>query len=80
MSDDAGTEAARRAIRDLAIEDQLNLLWTSKIEVLTDHVLEEQPAVGRSIEHLSQREFGLQDRDVVAVTGVAIRPGKGVRQ
>src|SRR6516165_4293963 len=80
LRDDAGAKSARRAICDLAIEDQFNLLRASKIEVLTDYVLEEQAAVGRSIEHLSQGEFGLEDRDIVAVTGVAIGPGEGVRE
>ena len=46
LSDNAGAKAARRAICHLAIEDQLNSLRAPKIEVLTDCVLEEQPAVG----------------------------------
>jgi hypothetical protein len=36
--------------------------------------------VHRPIEHLCQRELGLQDREVVAAAGLAISGGKGVWQ
>ena len=71
---------ARRPAGDPAIEDQLNLLGTAEVEVLADHLLEEQAAVHRPVEHLGQRELGLQDRDVVAVAGLAIRAGERMRQ
>ena len=52
--DDAGAESPRRPARGPAIEDQLHLLGSAEIEVLTDHLLEEQAAVLRLIEHLGQ--------------------------
>jgi hypothetical protein len=80
LRQDAGPEPPRRLAGDLAIEDQLDFLRASEIEVLADHLLEEQPAVQRPIEHLGQGELGLQDRDVIAVTGAAIGPGERMRQ
>ena len=46
VGQDAGAEAAGRAAVDPAAEDQLHLVGTAEIEVLADHLLEEQPAVG----------------------------------
>jgi hypothetical protein len=52
---DSGTQARRlAAARDPALEDELHLLRAAEIEVLADHLFEEQPAVGRAIEHLGQ--------------------------
>jgi hypothetical protein len=61
LSDNAGAEPARRLVCHSTIEDQIHLVWPSKIEVLADHVLEEQAAVNGSVEHLGQGELGLQD-------------------
>lgn len=66
LGEDAGAHASRGAAGDAAIEDQLNLVRTAEIEVLADHLLEEQAAVHRAIEPLGQGKLGLQDRDVVA--------------
>ena len=52
--EDAGAPARRRAPRDLAIEDQLHLLGAAEVEVLADHLLEEQAAMDGLIEHLGQ--------------------------
>jgi hypothetical protein len=38
------------------------------------------PAVDGPVEHLSQAELGLQDGDVVAVAGVLVSVGEGVRE
>jgi hypothetical protein len=65
---------------DFAIEDRLHLFWATQVEVLADHVLEEQAPVHRPVEHLGQGELGLQDRDVIAIAGLAIGPGEGVWQ
>ena len=58
---------------DPAVEDQLHLVGPAEVQVLADDLLEEDAAVQRPVEHLGQRELGLQDRDVVAVAGLAIR-------
>ncbi len=52
LGEDTGAEPPRRPAIDLAIEDQLHLLRPAEIEVLTDHLLEEQSAVHRPVEHL----------------------------
>ena len=57
---------------DPAVEDQLHLVGAAEVEVLADHLLEEQAAVHRPVEHLGERELGLQDRDVVAVAGLPV--------
>jgi hypothetical protein len=47
------------------------LLGATEIEVLADHLLEEDAAVHRAIEYLGQGKLGLQDRDVVAMTDLS---------
>ena len=54
LGDDAGAEPSRGAAGDPAIEDQLDLVGAAEIEVLADHLFEEQPAMHRAIEHLGQ--------------------------
>ena len=79
MGDHPGAELPPRLASDLAIEDELHLLRAAEIEVLTDHLLEEQAAVPRAIEHLGGGELRLQDRDIVTVAGLAVRSSEGVR-
>jgi hypothetical protein len=80
LCDDAGAERSRRPAADPAVEDQPHFLGATEIEVLADHLLEEQAAMHGPIEHLGQGELGLQDRDVVTITRLAIGAGKRVRQ
>ena len=54
LGQDAGPKPSRCLAVDLAIEDQLDFLRATEIEVLADHLFEEQAAVQRSIEHLGQ--------------------------
>src|SRR5258705_4732651 len=54
VRDHAGAKSPRRPARGSALEDQLHLLGSAGIEVLTDHLLEEQAAVLRLIEYLGQ--------------------------
>src|SRR5246127_4610412 len=42
--------------------------------------IEEQATVHRSVEDLGGGELRLQDRDIVAVTGLAVRSSEGLRQ
>jgi len=46
-----GRDLLSEGAGDPAIEDQLDLLGAAQIEVLTDHLLEEQAAVHRPIEY-----------------------------
>ena len=49
-----------------------NLVGAADVEVVADDLLEEDPTRDRFVQHLGQRELGLQDRDVVAVAGGSI--------
>ena len=63
-----------------AVEDQADLVGAADVEVVADDLFEEHPARDRFVEHLGQRELGLQDRQVVAVAGGPIGGGERVRQ
>jgi len=80
LGEDSGSELSRGPAGDPAVEDQLDLFWTTQIEVLADHLLEEHAAMHRSVEHLGQGELGLEDREVEAIAGLAIRAGERVGQ
>ena len=69
LCDDAGAELAGGAAGDLALEDQADLGGTADIEVLADDLLEEDTPGHRLIEHLGERELGLQDGELVAISG-----------
>ena len=58
----------------------MHLVGPAQVQVLADDFLEEDAAGLRSVEDLGQRELGLQDRDVVAVAGLAVGGGEGMRQ
>jgi hypothetical protein len=65
---------------DSAVEDQPDLVRPAQVEVVPDHLLEEDPAGHGLVEHLGQGELGLQDRHVVPVAGGPVRSGERVRQ
>ncbi len=54
LGDDAGAELPRCPAGDGAVEDQPDLLWATQIEVLADHLFEEEAAVHGPVEHLGQ--------------------------
>jgi hypothetical protein len=62
VGDNAGAEPAGRAPGDPSVEDQGHLTGAAEIEVFPDHLLEKDAPGHRRIEHLGQRELGLQDR------------------
>ena len=80
LGEDAGAEAARSGTDDPAVEDQLDLVGAAEVEVLANDLLEEQAAVHGLVEHLGERELGLQDGDVVAIAGTPVGGGEGMRQ
>ena len=63
-----------------AIKDQLHLARSADVEILPDDFLEEHPTRYRPVQHLRQREFRLQDGDLVTVSGLAIRGRERMRQ
>src|ERR1700757_5215621 len=80
LRDHPGAKAGSRMAWYPAIEDEFDLLRAAEIEVLADHLLEEQATVHRSVEGLGGGELRLQDRDIVAVAGLAVRSREGMRQ
>src|SRR6201981_3058184 len=80
LRDHPGAKACSRMARYPALEDEFDLLRAAEIEVLADHLLEEQATMHRSVEDLGGGELHLQDRDSVAVAGLALRASEGMRQ
>jgi hypothetical protein len=71
----------RPGVRQSILRLKINhLIGPAEVEVLADHLLEEQAPVDGLGEHLGQGELGLQDRDVVAVAGLAACTGERMRQ
>lgn len=80
VGDDAGTEPTRCAPDDLTVEHQAHLTGPAEIEVLPDHLLEEDASRHRLIEHLGERKLGLQDGERIAIAGGTITRRKRMRQ
>ena len=80
FGEDAGAGAARRAARDPSIEDQLHLIGAAEVEILTNDFFEETAARHRPVEDLGQREFALEDGQVMAIAGRTVCSGEGMRQ
>ena len=71
----ARAKPPRRVLFHEALEDQLHLVGPAEVQVLADNVLEKEPARLRAVQHLGERKFRLQDRNVVTVAGLAICRG-----
>ena len=84
VGDDAGAEPARRRALapadDPAAEDQRHPVGAAEIEVVADHLVEEDPPVHRGVQCLGQGEFRLQDRQLIAEAGLGVTGGERVRQ
>ena len=74
------TETMAAVARDTAIEDELDPIRTAEVEVLANHLFEEKSARDGPVEHLSQRELGLEDGHVVPVARLAVLGFEGMRQ
>jgi hypothetical protein len=70
----------RCAPGDLTVEHQAHLTGPAEIEVLPDHLLEEDASRHRLIEHLGEGKLGLQDGERIAIAGGAITRRKRMRQ
>src|SRR3954470_5999850 len=80
VSDDARAEPARRTADHPAVEHEAHLARPAKIEVLADHLLEEDAPGHRGIEHLGQGELGLQNGQRIAIARGAVARWKRMRQ
>src|SRR6266566_4238423 len=69
--DDTGTETTWGGTDDPAAEDELNVVRTAEVEVLADHLLEEDPAGLGSIEDLGEGKLGLEDGELIAIACAA---------
>jgi hypothetical protein len=78
FGDDPGAEPTGGAAVDAAGKDQAHLVGSAYVQVVTDDLLEEDPAGHGPVEYLGKRELGLEDRDVVAVAGPAVGGGEGM--
>src|SRR5918998_4808213 len=78
LGEDPSSEEPRRASGHPPIKDQLYPIRGSEIEIFTDDFLEELPSGPWEIQHLSERELGLEDRQVIAVPGArsSVRNGR----
>ena len=80
VCNDAGTKPAWCAAGQLAVEYQAHLARPADIEVLADHLFEEDASRYRLVEHLGERELSLQDRKLVAIARGAIAWRERMRQ
>src|SRR5262245_41485050 len=80
LADDARAEATGCVAHDPAVEHQAHSAGAADIQVLADDFLEEQAPCDRLIEDLSERELGLQDRDLVAKACGTVAWRKRMRQ
>src|SRR6266545_3055011 len=82
--DHAGAEGARSRVwpsaHDPSVEEKLDTVWSSEVEVLPDDLLEELATRKRSPENLGKAELHLPDREAVRVAGGTVLAGEGVGQ
>lgn len=64
----------------MRVEDPAGLLGSPDVEVVVQDLLEEDPPRPPAVEHLGQRELGLQNREFVAAAGGLIGVGEWIGQ
>ena len=52
FGNNAGAERAGRPLRDAALEDELHVLGAADVQVLADHLFEENAAMNRPVKNL----------------------------
>ena len=80
VGDDAGAKASGGACSHAAAKDQLHLTGAADVQILADHVFEEHTTAHRLVEHLGERELGLQDGQAIAAAASAILFRERMRQ
>src|SRR5882672_6059244 len=76
----ARTETTRCGPHHATIEDELHLVGSAGVEVVANHLFEEETPRKRTVKDLRQREFGLQGADLVAKAGCTISCRERMRQ
>jgi hypothetical protein len=59
------------------LEDELDTVGTSEVQVLADELFEEEPTGERTVQDLGERELGLEDGEVVGVASGDVGLGEG---
>src|SRR4051794_9879467 len=80
FGDDTRTKPPRRSSADFPIKDELHLTRAPEVEIFPNDLLKEHAPCDGPIQHLSEGELRLQDRNLVAVPGPAISRGERMRQ
>jgi len=80
LGNDSCPEAAGRGLVPAAVKDQWHLTGSADIQVLADDFFKEHAASHRPVQYLGQREFRLENGNLVTVAGVAIAGFVGMRQ
>ena len=75
--DNPGPEPSRcrvgSAPPQLAVEDEADLVGAADVEVVVQHLFEEDPPGDRAVQDLGQGELGLQHRELVAIPRGPVR-------
>ncbi len=71
---------ASPAVENAPVKDERDAVRSSDVEVLADDFFEEHSPGEGSVQGLGEGELGLQDRDVIAVAGAAVRSRERMRE
>ena len=72
LGNDAGAKATWRPFGHTPRKDELHLVWTPQVQVFTDDVLKQDATREGTIQDLGEREFRLQNREVIPVAGATV--------
>lgn len=76
----SSTKRSRCPSGDPSLKDQLDLFGAADIEVFANYLFEENPPTDRTVEHLCQRKFDLQDGKLIPVSSLPVFGREGMRQ
>jgi hypothetical protein len=80
LGENARAEAPRCASRDTPLEDQLHLIRTAEVEILSHDFFEEAAPGDWPIEDLREGELRLEDRELVPIARLPMGGREGMRQ
>jgi hypothetical protein len=70
LRDQPRAEAGLGRARDAFVEDELQVLGTAQVQVVAEHLLEEQSAGEGAVEDLRPRELRLLEEELVTETAM----------
>src|SRR4051812_118294 len=76
VSQHPGAKAPRRSLRHPAVENELHHVGSANVKVLPNDLLKQNATVQWPVQNLREREFRLQDRQIVTVAGFSILRGE----